>query len=261
MGKAFQHPMQRHMGQSSGPRFGCTFLIILIGLLAGAIFFIANTYPSAESRHANDALARLSTYEAALHGTATPEPLSVALDDETAPEEQPTLVPTPENLELELATQRKIFFPSAGTSGRIVTVRRMAGGWDVAYLQDLVGHLEGTSWLGDTGNTVLAGHFEDQIGRPGPFRYLYNAQVGDTIIIQDGDDAPLVTYQVTEVFRTDPSDVEVLRHTDSPRITLITCDSWSQSSYTYEERLVVIAEPVSILASLPDEGNLMDGVN
>lgn len=251
-----QHPMQRYMDRSS-PRFGCFVLLVLFGLSGGIFFYLWDTRPTSKVREGSHAIAMLETSAALINGTPTPSL------QRAAPEvpESITLVPTPENLVEQLADERRIIFPSAGTSGRIVTVQRIPGGWDVAYLQDLVGHLEGTSWLGDSGNTVLAGHFEDQIGRPGPFRYLYNAKVGDTIIIQDGKGAPLLTYQVVEVFRTDPDDLEILRHSSTPRLTLITCDSWDQNAFTYAERLVVIAEPLQAVAASPQTDSSMNGIN
>ncbi|KAB2856639.1 MAG: class F sortase [Anaerolineae bacterium] len=141
--------------------------------------------------------------------------------------------------------------------GVIVEVPRVPGGWDVQNLQSLVGHLEGTAWFGDSGNTVLAGHFEDEVGRPGPFRYLYEAQVGDRIIIQS---ETMMVYEVQQVFSTAPDDLEVLRHTDAPRLTLITCDTWSYETKRYEERLVVVAVPLYQDAPTTTP-NLSNGVN
>ena len=134
-----------------------------------------------------------------------------------------------------------------------MTAVRIPGGWDITYLQDLVGHLEGTSWLGDEGNTVLAGHFEDQLGNPGPFRYLYSAEIGDTITIEDNRTGDIVIYEVTEVFTTAPDNIEVLRHSTTPKLTLITCDSWDPSRETYAERVVVIAEPIGNRPSVPSD--------
>lgn len=155
---------------------------------------------------------------------------------------------------------RTILFPGVSSAGVIVEVPQVPGGWDVHNLQSLVGHLAGTAWFGDNGNTVLAGHFEDEIGRPGPFRYLYEARVGDRILIQDNQSAALLVYEVQQVFSTAPDDLEVLRHTDAPHLTLITCDGWSFASKRYEERLVVVAVPIGIYAPTTT-ANLDNGVN
>jgi sortase (surface protein transpeptidase) len=65
-------------------------------------------------------------------------------------------------------------------------------------------------------------------------------------MLQEGN-GPLHVYVVSEVFRTDPNDLEVLRKSDYDKLTLITCDSWSYESEAYEQRLVVVAQPVGTL--------------
>lgn len=237
---SFSHPIGNYSRTS---RRGCLPIFLLLGVVIGIGIIVWSRRPSADTDRADQALEVLDR-EMGIVSNPTPTPVLVPTTTE------PTITPAPTpDLSAELATERKIFFPNAGTVGRIVTVRRIPGGWDVTYLQDLVGHLEGTSWLGESGNTVLAGHFEDQVGAPGPFRYLYHAEIGDRIMIQDGSDAQFLIYQVTEVFTTSPDDVEVLRNTLTPRLTLITCDSWNPNHNTYDERLVVIAEPIQMVAS------------
>ncbi len=254
----------------SGPRFGCILILLFVGLLAGAGIFWWSQQADDVTVEEDDPVAAAETAAARMDGTqenpgsGTSQPgdtsgdipTSVAADSqETTTTDSATPIPAP-NLGVDLATGRRIIFPHAGTVGRIVTAQRIPGGWDITYLQDLVGHLEGTPWIGE-GNTVLAGHFEDQIGNPGPFRYLYEAEVGDRIMVQDGEDAPMEIYQVTEVFTTEPDDIEVLRNTDTPRLTLITCDDWNQNRQTYDERRVVIAEPLTSVTTAPST----DGVN
>lgn len=261
MGYPFEHPI----GNYRRPRakYGCLVPLFVLGLIAGGLFYLWYNFQS------NDSPTEPSDYSKALEDLQT----SAAIMDidnngiefspratQPAPFGSSTLTTSPVSTAevmpdetSNLTLERRIYFPNADTFGQIVSVRQVAGGWDVSSLQDLVGHLEGTSWLGDVGNTVLAGHFEDELGRPGPFRYLYVAQVGDRIMIQEGVDSPLQVYEVREVFSTSPDDLEVLRHTQSPRLTLITCDSWNPNRETYEDRLVVVAELIGIFGvdSLP----------
>lgn len=206
---------------------GRVLWVILIGAGIGMGLFILNRQPNQPATHVADA------------PTATPPVNATPI-----PQTSPTIA----------ATFNSILFPGVASAGVIVEVARVPGGWDVQNLQSLVGHLEGTAWFGDSGNTVLAGHFEDAIGRPGPFRYLYEAQVGDRIIIQTNQADAVMVYEVQQVFSTAPDDLEVLRHTDAPRLTLITCDSWSYETKRYEERLVVVAVPTTTT-------NLSNGVN
>lgn len=212
------HPMGRYkQGRSN---LGCFGVIFILGLVLG-----------------------LGVYWFYSRGEALPEVADTANTPTVATNTTPQPMVTTAPLVTTQST-RRIYFPNAETSGTIVDVFMVPGGWDVSNLQELVGHLEGTSWLGDSGNTVLAGHFEDELGRPGPFRYLYFAEVGDRIFIQEDGVDEFYVYEVTDVFRTDPSNLEILRKTDTPQLTLITCDGWSYESAKYEERLVVIAKPI-----------------
>lgn len=254
MGYPFEHPI----GNYRRPRakFGCLIPLLVLGLIAGGLVYLWFNFRSV------DTPAQQGDYGKALEDLQTSAAI-MGIDDDISGTTSNTTQETPSGSGIapvttsesmpdessNLLLERRVYFPNADTFGRIVPVRQVPGGWDVSGLQDLVGHLEGTSWLGDTGNTVLAGHFEDELGRPGPFRYLYVAQVGDRIMIQEGVDSPLQVYEVREVFSTSPDDLEVLRHTETPRLTLITCDSWNPNRETYEDRLVVVAEPIGIFAA------------
>lgn len=200
-----------------GAKRGRILWIILIGIVIGIGLVIMNGWP------------RQPTTNIANIPTATP-PVDTT--------------PLPQSSSMTSATFNTILFPGVASAGVIVEAPRVPGGWDVQNLQSLVGHLEGTAWFGDSGNTVLAGHFEDEVGRPGPFRYLYEAQVGDRIIIETDQADGTLIYEVQRVFSTATDDLEVLRHTDAPRLTLITCDAWSYETKRYEERLVVVAVPI-----------------
>ncbi len=254
-GYPFEHPI----GNYRRPRakYGCMIPLLVIGLIIGGFFYLWFSFRS------NDSVTSVedNDYGKALEDIQTSAAM-MGIDDEPANVPFTTIEPSSDsssatnqpvtteevdfNERSNLTIERRIYFPNADTFGQIVPVRQVPGGWDVSTLQDLIGHLEGTSWLGDAGNTVLAGHFEDEIGQPGPFRYLYVAKVGDRIMIQEGADNPLQVYEVREVFSTSPEDLEVLRHTNLPRLTLITCDAWNPDRETYEDRLVVVAEPIGI---------------
>jgi sortase A len=138
---------------------------------------------------------------------------------------------------------RLIVFPSASISAPIIPAGRVQGTWETRHLGDSVGHLVGTSWLDGPGsNIVLAGHVESATGEPGPFAYLFQAHLGDTIILRDGTREQY--YKVTLIEEVQPDDVSYVAQSGNPRMTLITCTDWDFESNTYLGRLVVIAEPV-----------------
>jgi LPXTG-site transpeptidase (sortase) family protein len=142
---------------------------------------------------------------------------------------------------------RMITFPAASMSAPVIPAGRVQGTWETRHLGDSVGHLVGTSWLDDPGgNIVLAGHVESAAGAPGPFAYLFEAKVGDLVILRDG--AREEDYRVTAIKRVGPYDVSYVAQDGHPRVTMITCTDWDYEQQTYLGRLVVIAEPAAVTA-------------
>jgi sortase A len=88
-------------------------------------------------------------------------------------------------------------------------------GTDELTLNRGVGHLAGTSNLGGSGNSAIAGH------RDGFFRGLKDVSVGDRIELDTP--AKTVTYVVDRIIVVDPTDVSVLKPRPRPSLTLITC--------------------------------------
>lgn len=139
---------------------------------------------------------------------------------------------------------RIITFPGASMSTTIVPAGRIKGTWETRHLGDSVGHLVGTSWLGDPGgNIVLAGHVESASGAPGPFAHLFEAQEGDLVILREGGREAY--YSVTAIRRAEPDDISYVAQDGKHRITLITCTDWDYASESYLGRLIVIAEPTA----------------
>jgi sortase A len=140
------------------------------------------------------------------------------------------------------AIPRGIKFPGALVTSRIINAARTQTSWETRYLGDSVGHLQGTSWIGESGgNVVLAGHVTTVYGEPGPFAYLFEAELGDQILVTDGE--ATYGYRVTAIERVEPQAVEFVAQDGNPRLTLITCDDWDYSAQRYASRLIVIAEP------------------
>lgn len=117
--------------------------------------------------------------------------------------------------------------------------------WDLTYLDNMAGHLQGTADLGQGGNFVLAGHVELGDGRKGPFVNLSKLNAGDEIMIIDEDPTKpsVVRYKVTEIKTVAPDDISVLRNRGYEELTLITCDDWDQAAGEYLTRIIVHARP------------------
>lgn len=148
---------------------------------------------------------------------------------------------------------RLITFPGASMSAPVVSAGRVQGTWETRHLGDSVGHLDGTSWLDDSGgNIVLAGHVESATGAPGPFAHLFEAKVGDLVILREG--LREEHFVVTSINFVQPNDVGYVVQDGHRRLTLITCTNWDQKARTYQGRLVVIAEPTVVTAQSGPDG-------
>lgn len=92
-------------------------------------------------------------------------------------------------------------------------------GTDEITLNRGVGHIAGTSRIGEVGNVGIAGH------RDGFFRGLKDIKVGDRIEVEEPD--RIETYIVERLEIVSPGDASVLRSSGEPTLTLVTCYPFS----------------------------------
>jgi LPXTG-site transpeptidase (sortase) family protein len=135
-----------------------------------------------------------------------------------------------------------IFIPSAGVSEYIIESRLEASGWRVDHLGNRVGHLEGTTPIGNSGNIVLAGHIENSEGLPSVFSQLGQLEVGAAVTLSQG--AVVHQYAVSEVSVVASDDLSVVYDIGDDRLTLITCTGYNFLTDVYDERIVVVAHRV-----------------
>jgi LPXTG-site transpeptidase (sortase) family protein len=123
----------------------------------------------------------------------------------------------------------------------IVGVPRQENGeWDVSWLGNQVGWLNGTAYPTMSGNSVLTGHVVDVNGNPGPFVGLFGLSWGDKVIVHAWGSQYI--YEVRQVAEVDSGAVySVLKHEDSPYITLVTCRGYDEASNSYKYRVLVRA--------------------
>jgi sortase A len=88
-------------------------------------------------------------------------------------------------------------------------------GTDNLTLNRGVGHIAGTAFFGENGNIGIAGH------RDGFFRGLKNIRVGDRIDLEEP--GRIETYVVERLEIVDPENASVLRSSNKPALTLVTC--------------------------------------
>jgi LPXTG-site transpeptidase (sortase) family protein len=194
--------------------------VIVLGIVAGAIFVLYQQW---------------SSPAAPVLPTTTPAPPTLAPTFTAAPIVIPTAtIPV---------ISARLSVPTAGILTPVVDVYLDGVSWDVSYLGNNAGHLQGTAWLDETGNIVLAGHVENFDGGAGVFASIDDLRLGDPVVLSDG--AQVKYYAVTEVKTVQPDDLTVLYPTQADRITLITCDGYDFVNNSYQTRVVVIAERAS----------------
>jgi len=157
----------------------------------------------------------------------------------------PAASATPETpLQADGSPYPRIFIPAAGVSEYIIESYLTEDGWQVDHLGNRVGHLQGSTGLGSTGNVVLAGHVETADGNPSVFAGIGSLTPGDLIQIEHRDTR--IEYRVSEVKNVAQDDLSVVYPVPgSDRVTLITCTGYNFFSGSYEGRLVVVGERVN----------------
>jgi LPXTG-site transpeptidase (sortase) family protein len=138
-----------------------------------------------------------------------------------------------------------IEIPSLGLRSTIVGVPAGNGTWDVTWLYNQVGWLEGTAYPTWEGNSVLTAHAYTADGLPGPFASLRSLAYDDTIIVHMG--GMRYTYALRTNSLLNASNISYLtRHEENPWLTLVTCQQYNEQTGTYRYRRVVRAVLIGV---------------
>jgi LPXTG-site transpeptidase (sortase) family protein len=137
-----------------------------------------------------------------------------------------------------------IEIPVIRIKNSITGVQIKDGGWDLSWLQDQVGWLNGTAYPTWKGNSVLTGHVVNADGKPGVFAKLKYLGVGEYIFIYNL--GYHYTYKVVSNQSVDPGDITVFRHEDQAYLTLITCETYDEISNSYLQRVAIRAKLVEV---------------
>jgi LPXTG-site transpeptidase (sortase) family protein len=134
--------------------------------------------------------------------------------------------------------------PRLGVNTEIVGVPKGGSGWNVDWLWNQAGYLDGTAFPTWAGNTGIAAHKTLPNGEPGPFTNLSHLSWGDEIVIHAWGQQHV--YKVRGNALTPPRATTMLDHKDLDWITLITCDLYNEETGEYAWRRVVRAVLVSV---------------
>jgi LPXTG-site transpeptidase (sortase) family protein len=156
-----------------------------------------------------------------------------------------TLPEQPKALAYDTLGDMWIEIPGLGLKSTIIGVPQSTDSWNISWLGEDIGWLNGTAFPTHAGNAVLTGHVYNADGQPGPFVDLSQMKYGDEIIIHAWNQS--YVYQVRETKTiTATNSQAVLEHEDLPWITLLTCRDSDAKSGNYLNRYLVRAVLVKI---------------
>ena len=135
--------------------------------------------------------------------------------------------------------------PKLGVQISIVGIPQTNGAWDVSWLGQDAGWLNGSAFPTWAGNSVLTGHVWNADNTPGPFRSINTLWWGDKLIVHALDTQYI--YEVRSVKQVGPgSTAAMLKHEDLPWITLVTCRGYDEVLNSYKYRVLVRAVLVEV---------------
>ncbi len=153
----------------------------------------------------------------------------------------PTALPTAvEGQTVDDSPPNRILIPSLGLDTIVKYVPFDGYTWLISGLQNEIAWMGSTSWPGLGGNTGLAGHVTLRNGADGPFRQLESLQAGDVITVVT--ERNLYTYKVRQQNVVKDDDFSIVKPSQQPILTLITCAGWNSDLGHYLQRLIVIAD-------------------
>ncbi len=142
----------------------------------------------------------------------------------------------------------RLTIPSLGLGLPIVGVPLTENGWDVSWLGNAVGWLEGTAFPTWAGNTVLTAHVWNADNTPGPFLHLKDLRYGDRIEIHAW--GRVYVYEVRENKRLSARSWAahhmLLKHEKYDVLTLVTCEGYDPATGDYPFRRMVRAVLVAV---------------
>ena len=146
------------------------------------------------------------------------------------------------------STSLTLDIPVLKVKTSIVGVEKKDGDWDVSWLQNQVGWLNGTAYPTWKGNSVITAHVVGADGKAGVFHGLKALGIGEYIFVNNA--GYRYTYKVVSNSLVQPDDAGVFKHEEKSYLTLITCDSYDEKTGTYLRRVAVRAVLVDVRSTI-----------
>jgi LPXTG-site transpeptidase (sortase) family protein len=134
--------------------------------------------------------------------------------------------------------------PALDVEAQIVGVPRSRGGWEVAWLWDQAGYLNGTAFPTWPGNSVITAHVTLPDGTDGPFAGLERLRYGDVVILYGW--GLRYVYAIREVDLVEADDPSIFRHEERTWVTLLTCYDYDAEVGAYRLRVAAHAVLLAI---------------
>jgi LPXTG-site transpeptidase (sortase) family protein len=129
--------------------------------------------------------------------------------------------------------------PSLKVKANIVGVPQSKNAWDVKWLGQDVGWLNGTAFPTWEGNSVLTAHVTDADGKAGPFANLKNVPYGAQIIVHLYDQQYVFEVSNKHLVRPDTTAFAFQHLEDYSYLTLITCQGYDAATDSYRYRRLI----------------------
>jgi LPXTG-site transpeptidase (sortase) family protein len=134
--------------------------------------------------------------------------------------------------------------PALGVQAPIVGVPIGERTWDVTWLHDQVGWLEGTAFPTWAGNSTLTAHAYTADGLPGPFTGLGSLAYNDLIVVHMDGMRYTYALRTNDLVYADNNSY-ITRHEEYSWLTLVTCEQYDERTGSFPYRRVVRAVLIS----------------
>jgi LPXTG-site transpeptidase (sortase) family protein len=136
--------------------------------------------------------------------------------------------------------------PSQKIKANIVGVPKSENGWDVKWLGQDAGWLNGTAFPTWEGNSVITAHVTDDNGLPGPFANLKDLNYGEQVIVHLYGQQYIFEIRNKRLVRPEATGFAFEHLEKHSYLTLITCQSYDPATDSYRLRRVIRAVLVEV---------------
>ena len=144
------------------------------------------------------------------------------------------------------STDMWLEIPTLNVAVDIVGVPQTADSWDVSWLGESAGWLQGSAFPTWAGNTVLTAHVWNADNTPGPFLHIKDLHYGDQIEIHAWGQTYVYEVRENRLYWAKTPASRVLQHEEYDVLTLLTCEGFNPLTDNYIFRRMVRAVLVDV---------------